>query len=145
MGFDPGFKRPTCLATLKSSDRTKKSVREWQYDNIYLSIYLSLSLYIYIGVSATLGFMPYTYVRRGERFSKKPIEMVNFYLKVDFICGKVFVGVLMLVCLWIFCRSHIHIYVYLRMLWCASWYIYTYFRCLLFGKIHTTTCANKYT
>ena len=26
MGFDPGFEHPTCLATLKSSDRTKQSV-----------------------------------------------------------------------------------------------------------------------
>ena len=25
-GFDPGFERPTCLATLKSSDRTKQFV-----------------------------------------------------------------------------------------------------------------------
>ena len=24
--FDPGFERPACLATLKSSDRTKQSV-----------------------------------------------------------------------------------------------------------------------
>ena len=31
IGFDPGFERPTCLATLKSSDRTKQSVRGWQY------------------------------------------------------------------------------------------------------------------
>ena len=31
MGFDPGLGRPTCLATLKSSDRTKQSVCGWQY------------------------------------------------------------------------------------------------------------------
>ena len=31
MGFDPGFERPACLATLKSSDRTKQSVCESQY------------------------------------------------------------------------------------------------------------------
>ena len=31
MGFDPGFERPACLATLKSSDRTKQSVCGWQY------------------------------------------------------------------------------------------------------------------
>ena len=39
MGFDPGFERPTCLTTLKSSDRTKQecgmprfslAVTEWQ-------------------------------------------------------------------------------------------------------------------
>ena len=35
MGFDPGFERPTCLATLKSSDRTKQSVGRWQYIYIY--------------------------------------------------------------------------------------------------------------
>ena len=28
--FDPGFERPACLATLKSSDRTKQSVCGWQ-------------------------------------------------------------------------------------------------------------------
>ena len=32
--LDPGFERPTCLATMKSSDRTKQSVCGWQY--IYL-------------------------------------------------------------------------------------------------------------
>ena len=26
LNFDPGFERPACLATLKSSDRTKQSV-----------------------------------------------------------------------------------------------------------------------
>ena len=31
MGFDPSFERPTCLATLKCSDRTKLSAD----DNIY--------------------------------------------------------------------------------------------------------------
>ena len=31
MGFDPGFECPACLATLRSSDRTKQSVD----DNIY--------------------------------------------------------------------------------------------------------------
>ena len=32
------FKRPTCLATLKSSDRTKQFVCGWQY--VYLFIYI---------------------------------------------------------------------------------------------------------
>ena len=36
MGFDPGFERPTCLATLKSSDRTKQSACGWQYIHIYI-------------------------------------------------------------------------------------------------------------
>ena len=31
MGFNPGFERSTCLATLESSDRTKQSVCGWQY------------------------------------------------------------------------------------------------------------------
>ena len=31
MGFDPGFESPTCLATLKSYDRTKQSVCGSQY------------------------------------------------------------------------------------------------------------------
>ena len=31
MGFDPGLKLPTCVATLKSWDRTKQSVCGWQY------------------------------------------------------------------------------------------------------------------
>ena len=35
MGFDPGFQRPTCLARVKSSDRTKQSVCGWQYIYIY--------------------------------------------------------------------------------------------------------------
>ena len=30
-GFDPSFKRPTCLATLKSCDTTKQSACGWQY------------------------------------------------------------------------------------------------------------------
>ena len=38
-GFDPGFERPTCLATLKSSVRTKKSVCGWQYIYIYIYIF----------------------------------------------------------------------------------------------------------
>ena len=37
MGFDPGFECPTCLATLKSSDRTKQSVCGW---HIYIYIYI---------------------------------------------------------------------------------------------------------
>ena len=35
-GFDPGFERPACLATLKSSDWTKQSVCGWQYIYIYI-------------------------------------------------------------------------------------------------------------
>ena len=35
MGFDPGFKRPMCLATLKSSDRTNSLSVD---DNIYIYI-----------------------------------------------------------------------------------------------------------
>ena len=30
-GFDPSFKQPMCLATLKSCDTTKQSVCGWQY------------------------------------------------------------------------------------------------------------------
>ena len=40
MGFDPGFERPTCLATLKSSDIKKQSVCGWQYIYIYIYIYI---------------------------------------------------------------------------------------------------------
>ena len=36
MGFDPGFERRTCLATLKSSNRTKQSVCGGQYIYIYI-------------------------------------------------------------------------------------------------------------
>ena len=39
MGFDPGFKHPMCLATLKSSELTKQSVCGWQYIYIYIYIY----------------------------------------------------------------------------------------------------------
>ena len=35
-GFDPSFKRPTCLATLKSCDTMKQSVCGWQY--IYVCV-----------------------------------------------------------------------------------------------------------
>ena len=45
MGFDPGFERPTCLATLKSSDRMKQSVCGWQYIYIYISGHLSRAIY----------------------------------------------------------------------------------------------------
>ena len=41
MGFDPGFERSTCLATLKNSDGTKQSACGWQY--IYIYIYVALS------------------------------------------------------------------------------------------------------
>ena len=41
-GFDPSFKRPRCLAALKSCDTTKQSVCGWQY--IYIYIYTA---YIY--------------------------------------------------------------------------------------------------
>ena len=40
MGFNPSFKRPTCLATLKSCDTTKQSVCGWQY--IYIYIYMHI-------------------------------------------------------------------------------------------------------
>ena len=40
MGFDPGFGRPTCLATLKSSDRTKQSVDD--VDDIYIYIHTQI-------------------------------------------------------------------------------------------------------
>ena len=43
MGFDPGFERLTCLATLKSSDRTKQSVCRWLY--IYMSAVEVFSMY----------------------------------------------------------------------------------------------------
>ena len=53
MGFDPSFERPTCLATLKSSDRTKQSVCGWQYIYIYIYHYqvvqrawISLTLFL---------------------------------------------------------------------------------------------------
>ena len=49
MGFDLGFDRPTCLATLKSSDRTKQSVDDNIYIYIYIYIYThTLTIYIYI-------------------------------------------------------------------------------------------------
>ena len=48
MGFDLGFERPTCLATLKSSDRTKQSVCGRQYIYIYIYIYVYIYIYIYI-------------------------------------------------------------------------------------------------
>ena len=47
MGFDPGFERPMCLATLKSSDRTKQSVCGWQYIYIY---YIILYMCVYVNV-----------------------------------------------------------------------------------------------
>ena len=40
MGFDLSFERPTCLATLKSSDRTKLSVCGLQCIYIYIYIYM---------------------------------------------------------------------------------------------------------
>ena len=43
MGFDPGFERPACLATLKSSDGMKQSVCGWQY--IYIYVYINYFLY----------------------------------------------------------------------------------------------------
>ena len=43
-GFDPGFERPACLATLKSSDRTKQSVSGWLYIYIYIYIYIYMQL-----------------------------------------------------------------------------------------------------
>ena len=43
MGFDPGFECPTCLATMKSSDRTKQSVD----DNTHTHTHIYLYIYIY--------------------------------------------------------------------------------------------------
>ena len=37
MGFDPCFEHPTCLATLKSSDRMKQSVCMY---TVYVYIYI---------------------------------------------------------------------------------------------------------
>ena len=48
MGFDPSFKHPTCLATLKSSDRRKQSICGWQYIYIYIITELSFSRYLFI-------------------------------------------------------------------------------------------------
>ena len=36
VGFDFSYKRPTCLATLKSGDTTKQSVYGWQYIHLFL-------------------------------------------------------------------------------------------------------------
>ena len=43
MDVNPGFEHPMCLATLKSSDRTKQSVCGWQYIYIYIYIYITSS------------------------------------------------------------------------------------------------------
>ena len=49
VGFDPSFNRPTCPATLKSSNTTKHSVCRWQYIYIYsLCVWLFLGCYILI-------------------------------------------------------------------------------------------------
>ena len=59
MGFDPGFERPTCVATPKSSDGTKQSVCGWQYLSIYIYIYIYTIIYtiyiIYIYVKMMLA------------------------------------------------------------------------------------------
>ena len=39
-GFNPTFKRPTCLATMKCCDTMKQSVCGWQYAYIYIYILL---------------------------------------------------------------------------------------------------------
>ena len=44
MGFDPGSERPACLATLKSSDRTKQSVCGWLYIYIYIWLLLKIKI-----------------------------------------------------------------------------------------------------
>ena len=51
MGFDPSFKHPTCLATLKSCDTTKQSVFGWLY--IYIYIYINVRQW-----SGELGSIP---------------------------------------------------------------------------------------
>ena len=54
MGFDLSFERPTCLAALKSSDRTKQSVCGWQY--IYLCMYTRTTVYKRSHISLLLLF-----------------------------------------------------------------------------------------
>ena len=44
MNFDSGFERPACLATLKSSDRTKQSVCGWLY--IYMCVCVCVCVYL---------------------------------------------------------------------------------------------------
>ena len=57
MGFDLGFERPTCLATLKSSDRTKQSVYGWQYIYIYIYIYMCVCV-LFSPVKPESGIIP---------------------------------------------------------------------------------------
>ena len=47
-GFDPSFKRPACLATLKSYDTKNQSVDINIYIYIYIYIYILIELIYYI-------------------------------------------------------------------------------------------------
>ena len=65
--FDPGFKRPAYLATLKSSDRTKQSVCGWQYIYIFIYIYMYIyivcsHIYIYIYIYMRTNKINYIYI-----------------------------------------------------------------------------------
>ena len=52
-----------------------------------------------MAVTVTQGFMRYAFVRQNEGFKKKTINMVNFFLKGDFVCVYVCDCVLLNVCL----------------------------------------------
>ena len=56
VGFDPSFKLPTWLATLKSYDTTKQSVCGWQY--IYIYIYIYICIYTYFKkIQKAIGYI----------------------------------------------------------------------------------------
>ena len=115
MGFNPGFEHPTCLATLKSSDRTKQSVCGWQYIYIYIYIYI----YDWGAIHSSLNI----YVERIDRFYFKFI--FHYFYLMCFLECKVYDRDVI-----------IHIVLYLMTVCFMSlqfpnkWVLPTYFECV---------------
>ena len=89
MGFDPNFEHPTCVAALKSSDRTKQSVCGWQYiyrerSNCFLCIYIS---FLFVRHYKSIGDLksPDIILPSSDDGSLEPKGY-----NVDFFCIKLF-------------------------------------------------------
>ena len=89
VGFNPSFKHPTCLATLKSCDTTKQSVCGWQY--VYIHIHTHTHTYIYIYIYATLTYIYiyihthiYIYIKKHKQTHLYAYIYIYIYTRTNF-------------------------------------------------------------
>ena len=100
-------------------------------DNIYIYIYI----YIYITWYCLWPWFAIRNRRTEWRSFKKTITMLIFLIWT--VGLFVYICVLLNVNMCIWCRSFLHMCIYLCMYWYAYLHIYTYFRCLLVGTSGT--------